>query len=312
MVRDAIVTGDDAGVAGAARLRHHPLSSQSPSTALDEIAAGTTGTCCTPNSVDQRLALFRDRLDALYEAGVELPAPQSRSIEQHVLHAFAIAAGRYEIPKHYFIEWAESFRTDVSVTRYATWASLERQCRRSGGGAGRIASAVLGLTNSDASAYAIGAGGAIRFTRILCDIQRDAAAGRVYLPLEDLASFRYAERDLTTGTVNESFRSLMQFEVGRARRLYREAADGLCWVAGDGSRLAAATVLTWHRGQLDVIERRGYDVFSRPPTLTKAERLRMLPAAWRLARRPPVAAMPSTLPSPDQAQLVDSTLAPAP
>lgn len=310
LIRNTIITGDEAAGSRAARLRHYPLSAQSLTTALDETGAGTSGTCCGPDSTDQRLALLRDRLGAIYGAGVELPRPESRSIEQHVLHAFAITARRYEIPKRYFIEWAESFRTDVSVSRYATWAALERQCRRSGGGAGLIASAVLGLTNSDASAYAIKAGVAIRFTKILCDLPRDAAAGRVYLPLEDLASFRYAERDLTSGRVNENFRNLMQFEVRRARQLYREAADGLCWVAGDGSRLAAATVLTWHRGLLDVIERRGFDVFSRSPTLTKAERLRLLPAAWRLARRPPDATTPAPPSGPERVESENPTLAP--
>lgn len=274
------------------------------------LAGESGGGCCTPSSVDQRLSLFRDCLDALYGSGVELPASESRSAEQHVLHAFALSARRYEIPKHYFLEWADGFRADLCVSRYATWKSLERYCRRSGGAGGLIASAVLGLTHSDASAYAVVAGSATRFTRILCDLQVDAAAGRVYLPLEDLVSFRYAERDLAAGTVNEGFRKLMRFEVARARRLYREAAEGLCWVAGDGSRLAAATVLTWQRGLLDVIERRGYDVFSRRPVLTKGERLRLLPAAWRLARRKLGAAMPAPFRNPDQVELEGSALAP--
>jgi phytoene synthase len=128
-------------------------------------------------------------------------------------------------------------------------------------------------------------GNAMKLTSILRDVKEDWRRGRVYLPLEDLARFRYSERDLAAGVVNDNFRELMRFEIARARKMYREAADGVCWLAGDGSRLAASVAAVVHAGTLNAIERQGYDVFSRRAQLTPSQKFRRLPAAWRLARR---------------------------
>src|SRR5687768_13371566 len=46
------------------------------------IAAGA----CGPSELDHRVALFEDRLNELYDGTLELPLPQFRSEEQHVLH----------------------------------------------------------------------------------------------------------------------------------------------------------------------------------------------------------------------------------
>ena len=286
MIGDAMESGGGADAGSGPALRHRPLGVARGPTAVVSGAGG----CCSPNAQDQRLALFRDRLNDLYEGRLELPAVPGRSQEHHVLHAFSVAARRYQIPRECFVELAEARRSDQAVTRYATWSSLQRYCARAGGAAAVAVGCVLGVTHSGAADYAAGAGTAAVLTKVLRDLKPDLARGHVYLPLEDLAAFRYSERDLAAGVVNDAFRKLMRFEIDRARRLYREAADGLCWVAGDGSRFAAAALLAWQSGLLDAIERRGYDVFSQRPALTAGQKLRRLPHAWRLARRRPGAA----------------------
>jgi phytoene synthase len=272
----------------AARMRHRPLTDLPvrPPAAVDH-ADASPGGCCSSDPLGQRLSLIRERLNAIYDGRLELPHPAGRSQEHHVLHAFAAAVHRYQLPREHFADFAEACRQGITVRRYATWASLERYCRRSGGAAALMAVGVLGVTSSDASEFALKAGAALRLTAALRDVKRDCATGRVLLPLEDLAAFRYGERELLASVVNDNFRRLMRFQVERARKLYHEAADGLCHVAGDGSRLAAATVLVWNAALLDAIERQGYDVFSRPPAVGRGDKLRRLPLAWRLARRRP-------------------------
>jgi phytoene synthase len=276
LVREAITSAGEE--AGAARLRHRPLNAA---------AHGGAGhdACCSADALGQRLSLLRERLDELYAGRLELPAPAARSEQQHVLHAFAVASARYQIPREGLLDLAEACRADVSVSRYATWASLERYCHGAGGSVARAVACVLGVTHSGAGELITRAGVAVRLTRILCELKADVASGRVYLPLEDLASFRYTERELAAGVVNENFRRLMRFEIERARRLYDEAARGLRWVVNDGSRHAAAILLTRQVFLLDVVERRGYDVFARRPALTWVEKLRALPLAGRLPRR---------------------------
>ena len=284
MIREALESATDEDAATDAGAMRH-------------LAAG--GGCCSSHPLDQRVALFRERLNELYDGRLELPSAATRSEAQHVLHAFAQSVRRFEIPRQCFLDIAEGCRTDLLVSRYATWSSLERYCRHSGGAAAVAAACVLGLTHSDAPRQAEQLGVAIRLTHILRDLKNDAARGRVYLPLEDLAAFRYSERDLSAGVVNENFRRLMRFEVARAQRLYAEAAKGLRWVAGDGSRLAAATLTVQQAAILDAIEREGCDVFGRHIDLTAAQKLRRLPTAWRLARRGPGRWLPHTPPPAD-------------
>jgi 15-cis-phytoene synthase len=286
MIEEAIAA-DDASLDTAAGLREHPaVVSPRRFADLPNVSEPTGGCGCGPTgSLDGRLAMLRERLDEVYDGAIELPSPAVRSEQQHALHAFALTVQRYEIPREYFLEFAEGRRMDLTVRRYATWSSLERYCYHSAGVLGLIMGCVLGLTHSDAGRHAVMLGNAIRLTDLLCDLKTDWVRGHVYLPLEDLARFRYSERELSNGVVSEPFRELMRFEIARARGMYRAGAEGICWLAGDGSRLAASTIAVTHAGVLGAIERQGYEVFTHAPNLATAQKVRSLPAAWRLARR---------------------------
>jgi phytoene synthase len=242
-------------------------------------------TCCSSGALENRLQLFRDRLDDIYQKRLELPLPPYRAEAQHALHAFAQTVHRYEIPQQYFLDLAEGCRMDLTISRYATWASLERYCYHVAGVVGLIMSCVFGLTHSDAKRNAVQMGNAMQLTNILRDVKEDFDRGRIYLPLEDMARFGYSERDLSRGVVNRNFRELMRFEIARARTMYNEGAQGLCWLAGDGSRLTASTMAVIYAGILDAIQRQKYDVFERRARLTFAQKLARVPRAWKLARR---------------------------
>jgi phytoene synthase len=285
MAREALTVCDEEPSA-ARQMRERPLTAP----------AGGGGGCCSAHPLDGRLALFRDRLEEIYSGHLELPSPASRSEAQHVLHAFGRAVRRFQVPRECFLDLAEALCRDQVVRRYATWASLERHFNQSTGSVCVAMACVLGLTNSGAAEHAKTFGVARRLTRAILDLTQDVARGTIYLPLEDLARFRYSERDLAAGVVNANLRELVRFEVDRARRLLGEAAGGLCWVAGDGSRLTAATLVAWSAGLLDAVERQRYDVLSRRAVLTRGQKLRRLPLAWRLARRRADSTLPAAFP----------------
>jgi phytoene synthase len=229
--------------------------------------------------------MFRDRLAEIYDNRLDLPLPQYRSQDQNALHAFGKTVHRYQIPQKYFLELAEGCRMDLTIKRYATWKSLENYCYHVAGVVGVIMSCVFGVTSSDAGRQAVLMGNAMQLTNILRDVKEDWERGRIYLPLEDMVRFGYSEKDLSRGVVNDKFRALMQFQIERARDLYRQGAQGLCWLADDGSRLTASAMAVIYSGILEAIERQRYDVFSSRAHLTTAQKFRRLPGAWRLARR---------------------------
>jgi 15-cis-phytoene synthase len=258
--------------------------------AVRSLAAFLDLTCKTleaeDHHADERLELFRNRLQEMYEERLELPEPQFCDQTQQLLAAVAQVIHQFDIPQQHLLDFAEGCRTDSIVGRYATWRALEAQLDRTAGVVGRMVLCVLGARHSDAAQHSALLGKAIRMTDILCTVGQDRERdGRIYLPLEDLARFRYSERDLAAGVVNDAFREMMRFEVSRARQLFRDGSAGIAWLADDGSRLAVSAIVVSRMALLDAIERQNFDVFSRRPTVGRMETLAQLPAVWRMARR---------------------------
>ena len=223
------------------------------------------------------LAAFRSRLDQIFDGVLELPSPEARSPQQHALHAFARTAARFDLRREHFLQFADERARDAAITRYPTWAKLEQHCRATGGRVALAVGEVLGLQHSDAPRAMEGLGVGLRLVQILRDVEVDRARNRIYLPLEDLARCRYSERDLLSGVANERLDDLREFERDRAKNFLDANSEGIGWIAGDKSKLFAATLVTLAEATL----RRPPD----RPTLSTAMRLRQLPAAWRLARR---------------------------
>lgn len=240
------------------------------------------------HSPEACLAMVRERLDEIFgDDEIELPEPQFRTDHQHILQAVRVTARRYEIPKQHFLDLAEGWRQDAAVTRYATWGALRNHCDCTGGAMAVLVAGVLGLTHSDGHRFALAMGSAIRLTQIVSELKTDSQRARIYLPLEDLARFRYSQSDLAAGAANDNFRELMRFEIARARELYRQGAEGLCWLAGDGSRLAVSVVAMMQAQRLKRIESIDHDVFNHGSRVEigLGRKLRIILSAYRLARR---------------------------
>jgi phytoene synthase len=107
-----------------------------------------------------------------------------------VLAAVADAAGRYPIPLDAFGELVDGGEMDVRGTTYDTFADLERYCRCVAGSIGRLSLGVFDCSDRERGApLADDLGVALQIGNILRDVGEDVAAGRLYLPREDLARF---------------------------------------------------------------------------------------------------------------------------
>ncbi len=210
-----------------------------------------------PAGVERQIERFVAILDQVYQgAGIDGASGEP------ALQAFAATVHRYGILQSCFVEIADGCRMDLTITRYETWEDLRQYCYRVAGVVGVIMCRIFGLADPSAEAQAILMGEAMQLTNILRDIKEDAGRGRIYLPLEDLRRFDYSEQDLLAGVVNEPFVRLMQFQIDRARSLYRAGAGGLHHLADDGSRFTATAMGVIYAGILNAIERQRYDVFS--------------------------------------------------
>ena len=222
-----------------------------------------------PTTPADRLKAWRAELDACFRG--EARHPVTRRLGE--------VLGAFPIPKCYFDELLNGVEMDLARSRYRTFAELQQYCYRVAGVVGLMCIEVFGYTRPETRRYAEHLGTAFQLTNILRDVGRDAAAGRIYLPHEDLVRFGCSEADILARRLTPAFRDLMQFEVGRAREFYR-AAQAALPSADRGTMLCAEIMRAIYSRLLGKIEARGYDVYSQPIRLSDAHRLALAAGCW--------------------------------
>lgn len=127
----------------------------------------------------------RRRLDGLYTQTRSALAGESQ--DDLVFAAFQAVALRYAIPPELALALIDGFAMDVEGRRYRTLDALLLYCWRVAGVVGVMMARVMGVTDPATLERAGDLGLAFQLTNIARDVVEDAAAGRVYLPLDWLA-----------------------------------------------------------------------------------------------------------------------------
>ena len=191
----------------------------------------------------------------------------------HSIHpAFHHTIQTYGIPTQYVHDVIDGVEMDLDTASYTTFADLYRYCYRVASAVGLACIHIWGFTDDRAKEYAEKAGIAFQLTNILRDLGEDAARGRIYLPAEDLDRFDYAAWKLTHKQRDDHFRSLMRFQVERARSYY-ESSRPLAALLPSPGRAVFQVMTRTYRGLLDAIEMRDYDVFSSRVRLSQWRKL---------------------------------------
>jgi phytoene/squalene synthetase len=105
------------------------------------------------------------------------------------------------------------------------------------------------------------------------DVAEDFAAGRIYLPSEDLAKFGCQETDLAGSTANTALRELLRFELDRARGLLDQGIPLVRSLSGR-ARLAVCGFVAGGRAAADAIEHSSYNVLGGAPRPRRRDFLR--------------------------------------
>lgn len=227
----------------------------------DELVDGPAAATTTPETLDD----WEAQLESIF-SGQPIEDPDVALVD---------TLQQFPLDIQPFRDMIAGQRMDLYRSRYQTFEELNLYCYRVAGTVGLMSNSVMGEDTSQQTApwhgsgadhnpeqEAIALGIANQLTNILRDVGEDARRGRIYLPMEDLALFDYTEEDLLKGVIDERWRSLMQFQIQRARKFYAEAESGICRLNPD-ARWPVWTALMLYRQILDVIERNQYDVFTR-------------------------------------------------
>jgi phytoene synthase len=226
----------------------------------------------------------RQHATAALDSWAALNSQPIAQADNPVLVAWVDTRRRFGIPGALPEELLNGVRMDLTISRYGTWDDLWLYCYRVASTVGLMSMYITGADTMDAVPYAVQLGVALQLTNILRDVGEDAAAGRIYLPEEDMARFGYTEEMLLGGEVNRSFVNLMQYEIARARALYAAAWPGIAMLPAD-SRVAVAAAATVYQGILAKIEASANNVFTHRAHLSMAEKVRALPGIWWSTKR---------------------------
>ena len=235
---------------------------------------------CSDNLVDDdRGGSKAGRRRRLEHWRVEMRRPPDEQTRP-VLLAWAAARRAYGVPLQYSEELLDGMAMDLDQSRYETFEQLWSYCYRAASTVGLCSMYIVGFEDrAETFEKAIQLGVALQLANILRDVGEDWRRGRVYLPQEDLARFGYSEQELAVGLVNERYRRLMDFEIGRANQLYEQAWSGIAALHRDG-RLAIAVAAEVYRRILDKLVAQGYNNFQGRIYLQTREKLLLVPRLW--------------------------------
>ncbi len=195
-----------------------------------------------------------------------------------VFLALGATIAELDLPKSLFDDLLSAFLQDTEKSRYSTFDEVLDYCRRSANPVGRLVLMIHGYRDETRLRYSDAICTALQLANFWQDVSVDLKKDRVYIPEEDFQAHGYSEADLRMGVYNERFKSLMKFEVGRARALFeqgRPLAQTLAWP------LSLEIRLTWLGGRqiLKMIHRQDFDVLRSRPALRKRDWIPLLARA---------------------------------
>jgi phytoene synthase len=218
------------------------------------------------------LAAWRDDIRRACEGGAP-EFPVNRELQPVIARHPGL---RFEL----FDELIRGCEQDLALFRCATYAELEAYCHRVASVVGLLSIEIFGYTDPRCREYAVQLGRALQFTNILRDVRKDAARGRLYLPLEELARHGVTEAEVLRGEYSERYARCAAAVAARARALYAAARAAL--PPAERRAMASAELMGAVYWQLlRRLEARRFDVFgARPVRLSRLHKLALIARAW--------------------------------
>lgn len=235
--------------------------------AIDDIADGPGG----PAVKAARLEAWRGAIGRFFSG---------RPPEDQLETELARAVKYFPLRPEHFLPVLEGVTRDLNPKPFAAMPDLERYMYQVASVPGLACLAICRYRDGKARLLAEKMGYAVQLTNILRDVAEDCAAGRVYLPAEDLARFGCAPVDLGGSNYTPNFIELMKFETARAQEFY---AGALALASAEQKRrlLPVLVMCSLYRELLRKLERGGFRVKEGRVRLNHAEKFIALIKAWR-------------------------------
>ena len=164
-----------------------------------------------------KLAWWRDEIKNLYQAKPIHPVTKAL---QPFIHSF-------QLNEEHFHEIIDGMEMDLNFNRYEDFKQLQLYCYRVASVVGILSAQIFGFNNRKTLKFAHDLGLAFQLTNIIRDVGEDARRNRIYIPLEDLATFAVSEEDILRSRESDSVKRLLEFQIERAESYYDKALHEL-------------------------------------------------------------------------------------
>jgi len=223
------------------------------------------------SSTTESLALLDDweaQLDAAYIGQASHP----------VFIALRDTINEFQLPKQPFADLLTAFRRDQQQNRYETLPDLLTYCEKSANPVGRI---VLGLglsTNDENFRLSDSVCTGLQLANFWQDVARDYARGRIYIPQEHCRAAGWDEARFARGRCDDDFRQMIAPLVADADERLK-AGYALVPRVRRELRIPIKLFVEGGRAVLAAIRAQRYDVWSRRPTISRLNKLRIVTSA---------------------------------
>jgi squalene synthase HpnC len=196
-----------------------------------------------------------------------------------VLIALSDTVRKFDIPVEPFIDLLVAFRQDQRLWRYESQEQLVEYCRYSANPVGRMVLYLGDCHTPDRVRLSDCVCTGLQLANFCQDVARDWDRGRIYLPQAACRRFGYVEAMFARRECNDAFRQLLAANVAQAEGWLREGLP-LAAKMPPGLQLPVMLFVQGGLATLEAIRRQDYDVWTRRPTVSKFEKLRILTRCW--------------------------------
>lgn len=192
-----------------------------------------------------------------------------------ILVAFADVCERHGIEFSLTTDFLNAMSTDLSVTRYETYADLQKYMYGSAEVIGIMLLRIFDCNDPQAIPPARAMGEAMQLSNFIRDIHDDYyTRDRIYIPQEDMEKHAVSESSLVATPSDKNVRALLKYECERINNIYDFALAGvnlLPIAVRPAVRVAAAL----YKEIIREIQRRDYTVSEKKIRFSKCKKLRI-------------------------------------
>ena len=193
--------------------------------------------------------------------------------------ALVDTVARFNIPHQHFVDFLHSMEMDLTVTTYRDFDALYEYVYGSAAVIGLEMLPILGTLSDGAYESAKNLGVAFQLANFIRDVGEDLDRGRIYLPLDELATFGVTQEMLYARLLTPEIINALKFQIERVRTLQQQADAGI-ELLHPTSRPCIRAASELYCGIVDEVEAIGYDIFNKRAKTSTARRIRVAGKAY--------------------------------